>query len=153
MALLGQLIVFLWSELLKVGSGSGCVHIHWHMARVRCVRGCCLMLFVGVEWSRVTWTLIALLRSSESRAILFSCMIDLGTCCCLPLIHRGWYFVLRSVMRTRCHGRIEGAGQARAVQRRLSSTRAEEMRRRHIGNTGVRRVGGGGRSLRPHGEQ
>ena len=52
-----------------------------------------------------------------------------------------------------CHGRIQGADQACAIQWRCSRTRAAEACRRHIGNKGVRRVGGGSCSLRPHGEQ
>ena len=53
----------------------------------------------------------------------------------------------------RCHGRTWGVDQARAIYGRRSDTRPAGTRREDIGDTGVRRVGGGSRSLRPHGEQ
>ena len=51
-----------------------------------------------------------------------------------------------------CHGRTLGVDQARAIYGRSGGTRPAETRREDIGNTGVRGVGGGSRSLRPHGE-
>ena len=52
-----------------------------------------------------------------------------------------------------CHGRTSGGDQARALYGRSSDTRPVGARREDIGNTGVRGVGGGSHSLRPHGEQ
>ena len=46
-----------------------------------------------------------------------------------------------------------GVDQARAIYGRSGDTRPAGMHREDIGNMGVRRVGGGSRSLRPHGEQ
>ena len=50
-------------------------------------------MFVGMEWSGITWALVALLCAGESRTVLLSRSIDFRSCRRLPLVHRGRYLV------------------------------------------------------------
>ena len=72
---------------------------------------------------------------------------------CRLVAKRPWDAETASTIQPVCHRHTWGVDQARAVYGRRSDTRPAGARREDIGNTGVRRIGRGSHSLRPHGEQ
>ena len=94
--LLGQLCLFLWSQVFERG-GIGCSYVPGDNAWIWWVGTVVWLSWAGVGIPKVMWallTVVAMLQVQQACIVLFLGPCHFSSCCCFPLIHGAWYNVL-----------------------------------------------------------